>query len=50
MIDNFLPIPDAESLPLYRMALNLLVACVCVNKAASFHYRFQMILDTLMLL
>jgi hypothetical protein len=26
MIDNILPIPDAESLPLYRMALKL--ACV----------------------
>ncbi len=28
MIDNFLPIPDAESLPLYRMALKL--ACVYI--------------------
>jgi hypothetical protein len=27
MIDNFLPIPDAESLPLYRMVLK--PACVC---------------------
>ena len=28
MIDSFLSIPDAESLPLYRMVLKL--ACVCV--------------------
>jgi hypothetical protein len=28
MIDNILPSPDAESLPLYRMVLKL--ACVCV--------------------
>jgi hypothetical protein len=28
MIDNFQPIPNAESLPLYRMVLKL--ACVCV--------------------
>jgi hypothetical protein len=27
MIDNFLSIPEAESLPLYRMVLKL--ACVC---------------------
>ncbi len=27
MIDSFLSIPDAESLPLYRMVLKL--ACVC---------------------
>jgi hypothetical protein len=29
MIDSFLSIPDAESLPLYRMVLTL--ACVCVD-------------------
>ena len=29
MIDSFLSIPDAESLPLYRMVLKL--ACVCVS-------------------
>ena len=29
MIDSFLSIPDAESLPLYRMVLKL--ACVCVE-------------------
>ena len=28
MFDNFLPIPDAESLPFYPSVLNL-VACVC---------------------
>ncbi len=33
MIDRFLSIPDAESLPLYRMVLKL--ACVCVNKVIS---------------
>jgi hypothetical protein len=27
MIDSFLSIPDAESLPIYRMVLRL--ACVC---------------------
>ncbi len=27
MIDNFLPIPDAESLPLYRMVLKLARVC-----------------------
>jgi hypothetical protein len=26
MIDNFLPVPDAESLPLYRMVLKLYTA------------------------
>jgi hypothetical protein len=30
MIDSFLSIPDAESLPLYRMVLKL--ACVCAGK------------------
>ena len=29
MIDSFLSIPDAESLPLYRMVLKL--ACVCAK-------------------
>ena len=29
MFDNFLPIPDAESLPFYPLVLNLVV-CVCV--------------------
>ena len=29
MIDSFLSIPDAETLPLYRMVLKL--ACVCVG-------------------
>ncbi len=27
MIDSFLPIPDAESLPIYRMVLKLACAC-----------------------
>jgi hypothetical protein len=36
MIDSFLSIPDAESLPLYRMVLKL--ACVCVNALLNFHY------------
>jgi hypothetical protein len=31
MIDSFLSIPDAESLPLYRMVLKL--ACVCAGRA-----------------
>ena len=31
MIDNFLSIPDAESLPLYRMVLKL--ACVCAGRS-----------------
>jgi hypothetical protein len=30
MIDSFLSIPDAESLPLYRMVLKL--ACVCATQ------------------
>ncbi len=30
MIDSFLSIPDAESLPLYRMALNIIKASLCV--------------------
>ncbi len=30
MIDSFLSIPDAESLPLYRMVLKL--ACVCAGR------------------
>lgn len=30
MIDSFLSIPDAESLPLYRMVLKLACVCVCV--------------------
>ncbi len=29
MIDSFLSIPDAESLPLYRMVLKLACVCVC---------------------
>ncbi len=29
MIDSFLSIPNAESMPLYRMVLKL--ACVCVD-------------------
>ncbi len=29
MIDSFLFIPDAESLPLYRMVLKLACVCVC---------------------
>jgi hypothetical protein len=31
MIDSFLSIPDAESLPLYRMVLKL--ACVCKRES-----------------
>jgi hypothetical protein len=33
MIDHFLPymIPDAESLPLYRMVLELACVCVCLG-------------------
>jgi hypothetical protein len=34
MIDSFLSIPDAESLPLYRMVLKL--ACVCVPLRSEF--------------
>ncbi len=29
MIDSFLSIPNAESLPLYRMVLKLACVCVC---------------------
>ena len=31
MLDNFLPIPDAESLPFYPSVLKLVV-CVCVGE------------------
>ncbi len=35
MIYNFLPIPDAKSLPLYRMVLNLAALLACVSAAKS---------------
>jgi hypothetical protein len=34
MIDSFLSIPDAESLPLYRMVLKLACVCVWTSSAA----------------
>ncbi len=37
MIDNSLPIPDAESLPLYRMVLKLVCVCACVSGYMIFH-------------
>jgi hypothetical protein len=36
MIDSFLSIPNAESLPLYRMVLKL--ACVCIKDLLRIHY------------
>ena len=35
MIDSFLSIPDAESLPLYRMVLKLACVCVITRQATS---------------
>ena len=36
MFDNFLPIPDAESLPFYPLVLKLVVrVCVCTSSCAS---------------
>jgi hypothetical protein len=32
IIDNFLPIPDAESLPVFRMVFRVKLACVKKNK------------------
>ena len=34
MFDNFLPIPDAESLPLYPLVLKLVV-CVAPSRPAA---------------
>jgi hypothetical protein len=38
MIDSFLSIPDAESLPLYRMALKL--ACVFISISGDTDWTF----------
>jgi hypothetical protein len=37
LVDNFPPIPDAETLPLYRMVLRL--ACVCCSVEVTFPYQ-----------
>ena len=38
MIDSFLSIPDAESLPLYRMVLKLACVCARANVLSKFGF------------
>ena len=48
MIDSFLSIPDAESLPLYRMVLKLACVCVCVEQCgmiSNIHVTWGVILQ-----
>ena len=47
MLDNFLPIPDAESLPFYPLVLKLVVGIPAIPKFKTTFTRYQIIISFL---